>query len=131
MQSLHWRRLDQRRIDNKRSLMYKITHNIIAIPISDFLISLVRPSRHYHPLSYRLITPTTDYYNCSFFPRAVFHWKSLRLETVACSTLEQFKQTVCKIDHVSPKKITTLLLLNLTCILTYFSLVVVCWFLYF
>ena len=31
MQSLHWRRLDQRRIDNKLSLMYKITHNLIAI----------------------------------------------------------------------------------------------------
>ena len=27
MQCLHWCRLDQRRIDNKLSLMYKITHN--------------------------------------------------------------------------------------------------------
>ena len=27
MQSLHWRRLDQRRIDNKLSLMYKITQH--------------------------------------------------------------------------------------------------------
>jgi len=102
MQSLHWRRLDQQRIDNKLSLMYKLIHNLIAIPISDFLIPLVRPSRHYHPLSYRLITATTDYYNCSFFPRAVFHWNNLSLETVACSTLVQFNQVVCKIDHVSP-----------------------------
>ena len=62
MQSLHWRRLDQRRIDNKLSRLYKITHNLIAIPISDFLIPLVRPSRHYHPLPYMLITATTDYY---------------------------------------------------------------------
>ena len=97
MQSLHWRRLDQWRIENKLSLMYKITHNLIAIPISDFLIPLVRPSRYYHPLSYRLITATTDCYNCSFFPRAVFHWNNLPLETVACSTLEQFNQAVCKI----------------------------------
>ena len=44
------------------SLMYKITHNLIANPISDFLIPLVRRSRHYHPLSYRLITATTDDY---------------------------------------------------------------------
>jgi len=42
--------------------MYKITHNQIVIPISDFLITLVRPSRHYHTSSYRLITATTDYY---------------------------------------------------------------------
>ena len=60
MQSLHWRKLDQRRIDNNISIMYKITHNLIAIPISDFLIPLIRPSRHYHTLSYRLITATTD-----------------------------------------------------------------------
>ena len=53
--------------------MFKITHNLIAIPISDFLISLVRPSRHYYPMSYRLITAKTDNYNVSFFPRAVFH----------------------------------------------------------
>ena len=66
-------------IDNS---MYKITHNLIAIPISDFLIPLARPSWHYHPLSYRLITV--------FF------------QTVAYSTLEQFNQAVCKIDHVSP-----------------------------
>ena len=85
MQSLHWRRLDQRIIDNKLSLMYNVTHNLIAIPISDFLIPPVRPSLHYHPLSYRLITATTDYYNFSFFPRAVFHWNNLPLETVACS----------------------------------------------
>ena len=102
MQSLHWRSLDQRRIDNKLSLMYKITHNLIAIPISDFLIPRVRPSRHYHPLSNRLITATTDYYNFSFFTRAVFHWNNLPLETVVFSTLEQFKQAVCKLDHVSP-----------------------------
>ena len=81
MQSLHWRRLDQPRINNKLFLMYKITHNLIAIPISDFLIPLVRPSRHYHPLAYRLITATTDYYNYSFFPRAVFQWNNLPLET--------------------------------------------------
>jgi len=92
IQSLHWRRLDQRRIDNKLSLnlMYKITHNLIAIPISDFLIPLEIPSLHYHPLSYRLIIAMTDYYKFSFFQRPVYHWKNLSPETVNCSTLEHF-----------------------------------------
>ena len=44
----------------------------------------------------------TDYYNFSFFLRAVFQSNNLSLETVACPTLEQFNQSVCKIDHVSP-----------------------------
>ena len=43
MQSLHCRRLDQRRIDNKLSLMYKITHNLIAIPISIKTLSTLSP----------------------------------------------------------------------------------------
>ena len=72
--------------------MYKITHNLIAIAITDFLIPLVRPSRHYQPLSYMLITATTDYYKYSFFPRAVFYWNNLALEAVARPTLEQFNR---------------------------------------
>ena len=39
----------------------EIRLSVIAIPISDFLIALVRPSRYYHPSSYRLITSTTDF----------------------------------------------------------------------
>ena len=63
-------------------------------------------------------------YNFSFFPRDVIHWNNLSLETVACPTLEQFNQAVCKIDHFLPKEITILLFLNLTSIITktlYFS----------
>ena len=45
-----WRRLDQRRIDNKLSIMYTIIHILIAILISYFLIPLVSPSRHYLPV---------------------------------------------------------------------------------
>ena len=73
------------KMDNKLSYTcIKSLIILIAIPISDNLIPLVR-SRHHHPLSNRLITATTDYYKFSFFPRAVFHWKNLPLETVACS----------------------------------------------
>ena len=104
MQSLHWRRLDKWRIDSKHSIKYKITHNLIAIPISDFLIPLERPSAHYHSSSYRLITASTDYYKFSFFSRAVHHWNNRSPKTVACRTLEQFNQAVCKIEHVSPQE---------------------------
>jgi len=34
--------------------------------------------------------------------KTIFHWNNLSLETVACSTLQQFNQAVCKIEHVSP-----------------------------
>jgi len=50
MQSLHWRTLDQQRIDNKLSLMYEITHNLVAILISDFPTPLEKSS-HIIPLA--------------------------------------------------------------------------------
>jgi len=62
--------------------MYKITHNLIAIPISDFLIELVRPSRHYHPLSNRLITATTDYYNFPIELMLFYYVAIIRIENV-------------------------------------------------
>jgi len=122
MTNVHWRKLDQRRIDNKLSFMYKITHNLIAILISDFLIPLVRSSRHYHPLSYRLITATTDYYKCSFFSKSCISLEQppprngglLHLGAVQPSSLQDWPRLTIEI--------TILFLLNLTCILTYFIL---------
>ena len=71
--------------------MYKITDNLIAIPISDFLIALVRPSQHYYPLSYRLITATTDNYKFSF-----------SLEAQTLSSYNQVKNPTSSIGiHVS------------------------------
>ena len=119
--------------------MYKITKNIIAIPISDFLIPVVRPSRHYHPLSYRLITATTDYYKFSFFPRAVFQWNNLPLETglLKEKLLKKRKNSSCAAQLIDRHSNVS----NLTCmfsnfrthysvfILSYFNLgcVIVIW----
>ena len=51
LQSLNLRRLDLRRIDSRLSLMYKISHNLVAIPLSEYLIPLPKSSRYGHPLS--------------------------------------------------------------------------------
>lgn len=102
LESLNLRRLDLRRIDSRLSLLYKITNNLVAIPIEGFLIPLSRQSRHTHPLSYRLITATTDYYKFSFFPRAVYHWNGLPAHIPTLPTIEQFNAAISCIDHVSP-----------------------------
>jgi hypothetical protein len=102
LQSLKWRRLDLRRIDSRLILMYKITHNIIAIPVHDYPIPLTRQSSHDHSSAYRLINAPTDYYKFSFFPRTVVHWNCLPPDIPACTTLELFSQAVCQIEHISP-----------------------------
>ena len=102
LHTLKWRRLDLRRIDSRLSLMYKITNQLVAIPIQDVLIPLNRQSRHYHPLSYRLISATTDYYKYSFFPRSIVLWNNLPPDIPLLQTLEQFNAAVSIIEHSSP-----------------------------
>ena len=38
LQDLNWRTLDQRRIDSRLVLLYKVTYDLVAIPASDYLI---------------------------------------------------------------------------------------------
>lgn len=102
LKSLNLRRLDLRRIDNRLSLMYKITNELVAIPIEGILTPLSRYSRHAHPWSYRLITATTDYYKYSYFPRTVTYWNALPPDIPSLPTIEQFKAAICCIEHKSP-----------------------------
>ena len=53
IKDLNWRTLEQRRIDSRLTLMYKITYDLVAIPAADYLIPNIRQSRHNHQLSYK------------------------------------------------------------------------------
>ena len=102
LHSLNLRRLDLRRIDCKLSLFYKIVNNLVEIPVVNILTPLDRRSRHNHPLSYRLIQASTDYYKFSYFPRTIFHWNSLPPDIPTLTSVEQFNAAVSSIEHVSP-----------------------------
>jgi hypothetical protein len=102
LESLNLRRLELRRIDNRLSLMYKISHNLVAIPIEDYLTLQTRKSRHCHNLSYRLITATADYYKYSYFPRTVYHWNNLPPDIPSLPTVDLFNSAVSSVEHISP-----------------------------
>ena len=74
LQDLNWRTLDQRRIDSRLMMMYKATHDLVAIPALDYLTPDLRQSRHIHPLAFVQIPTLKDYYKFTFFPRTVIHW---------------------------------------------------------
>ena len=63
IKDLNWRTLEQRRIDSRLILMYKITYDLVAIPPN------TRQSRNNHQLAYRQIPTLKDYYKYTFFPR--------------------------------------------------------------
>ena len=102
LKDLNWRPLDQRRIDSRLVMMYKVTYDLVAIPASDYLVRNTRTSRHIHPLAYRQIQTLKDYYRFTFFPRTIIHWNALPVNIPTLPTLAQFSGAVCQVIHVSP-----------------------------
>ena len=99
---LNWRTLEQRRIDSRLTIMYKITYDLVAIPAADYIIPNTRRQRHNHLLAYRQIPTLKDYYKYTFFPRTTVHWNALPFHTPVLPTVAQFSHTVCQVVHVSP-----------------------------
>ena len=90
LQDLNWRTLDQRRIDSRLVLLYKVTYD---------LIRNTRPSSRNHSYAYRQITTLRDYYKYTFFPRTIIHWNALPPHIPVLPTLAQFSIAVCQIAH--------------------------------
>ena len=51
LKNLHWRPLDQKRVDSHLVIMYKVTYDHVAIPASEHLIPNRRESKFIHPLA--------------------------------------------------------------------------------
>lgn len=102
LNKLQWRQLDQRRIDSRLVMMYKVTYDLVAIPVTEYLIPNRRESKFIHPLAYRQISTPTNYYKYSYFPRTVVHWNALSTNIVMLPTVAQFSHAVCQVVHVSP-----------------------------
>ena len=101
IRDLNWRTLDQRRIDSRLVLLYKVT-DLVAIPASDYLIRNTRLSSRIRPLAYRQITTFKDYYKYTYFPRAIIHWNALPHHIPILPTLAQFSTAVCQVVHSVP-----------------------------
>ena len=99
MMDLNWRPLDQRRIYNRLTMLYKDTYDLVAIPASQYLTRNTRLSRHIHPFSYRQI-PTPKHY---FSQSQLFIWNALPAHIPDLPTLTQFSSAVWQVIHVSPK----------------------------
>ena len=73
LKDLNCLHLDQRGIDNRLVMLYKVALDLFAIPASQYLTRNTRLSRHTHPLSYRQIPTLKDCYRFTFFPKSVIH----------------------------------------------------------
>ena len=101
LESLKWRRLDQRRIDQRLIMFRNIIHDQVAIQMPSYVQPNNRPSRTTNSQAYRQVQSKSDLHKYSFFPRTVTHWNSLP-ETVVNMSGPMFSRAVSQIEHVSP-----------------------------
>ena len=102
LQSLSWRSLEQRRSDSRLCLFYKIIHGLVAIDLPPYVVHPLRILRNSHPLCFRQIQTTADYYKYSFYPLAIVQWNRLPSHIALLPTFDSFKRAVCAVDHQMP-----------------------------
>ena len=103
IEHLGWRSLEQRRSDARLSLLYKIVHQLVAIP-TDQIIPPSRPTRHSHSSSFRQLQATKNVYKYSFFPLTIVQWNILPDSVVSLPRLDPFKVAVGGIHHLKPNR---------------------------
>ena len=87
---LHWNTLQERRMQVKSAMLYRIVHNLVAIPVTRFLI----PVRTYrgHSMKFFISQATVNSHLYSFFPSTIRIWNQLPECAVSAPSLETFKQ---------------------------------------
>ena len=98
-QQLYQRTLEQRRVDAKVIMMFKIIHGLVAITVPPYFEQQMRSTRHSHPLALRQIHTKANYYKFAFFPSTVVYWNQLPAQILLLPTLDQFSVAVRAHNH--------------------------------
>ena len=73
LRSLDWRSLEQRRVDSRLTILYKIRNHLVAIDENSYL----QRGTGRRAYQYRQLRADKDYTRFSFFPRTVIQWNQL------------------------------------------------------
>ena len=78
LDKLGWKSLEQRRMDGRLLMMYKLSHNLVDLNIDQYL--LPHPESRTcgsHPLKYQISKAMKDVFKYSYFPRIIKEWNKL------------------------------------------------------
>ena len=95
IRSLDWRSLEQRRVDPRLTILYKIRNHLFAIDENSYL-QRATGRREYQ---YRQLRVDKDYTGFSFFPRTVIQWNQPPSQICLAESPDSFKTQVSKIEH--------------------------------
>ena len=90
MANLGWDTLQKRRDLARLSMMYRIVHALVDIPVEPYLIPLTSMTRGNESRFHQIRTSNTTYLY-SFFPRTIILWNQLPQTAVSQTTQEAFQ----------------------------------------
>ena len=92
LQKLDWPSLQQRRKEQRLTIMFKIHRQDIAVPLPDYIQRQpLSNNRRYHPAKFRVMKSATNTYKYSFFPRTILDWNDLPAHILDTNTLGTFR----------------------------------------
>ena len=95
LHSLDWRTLEQRLVDSRLCMLYKIRKNLLAIEEDKYFQR--GTGRRF--LQCRQIRADKDYSRFSFFPQTIIQWNQFPNPTCSATSPETFKTNVWKVEH--------------------------------
>ena len=100
LQELGWETLQARRKHKRITTLYKMEHNIIDIPLDQYIIHNTRCSRK-HNSQFLQIIHSSNTFGKSFFPTTAKEWNALPSDIISSSSIESFKTKLSKylLDH--------------------------------
>ena len=117
LNDLNWRALDQRRIDSRLMMMhiYNVTNDLVAIPVSLYLVRNTITSRHIHSLVYKQIQTFKDNYRFiggraggRTDGRSYVRQTLLQLDTsLVLTVLEKIAKKACTLVNVNAPVVAT------------------------
>ena len=97
LNELGWDSLEQRRINSRLSLFYKIVNDLVDVPASEYLRPSSGRARSRHSKTFIQFSTRTDCYHHSFFPFTVPLWNSLPAAVAEAPNLESFKRELARV----------------------------------
>jgi hypothetical protein len=94
MTKLDWIPLSQRRKNARLTLFFKVVNGLVAIPPDNFLETKSTRTRSKHTQQYKVLSPQTEIYRNSFFPKTIIDWNNLCEEQVSALTIDIFKSSL-------------------------------------
>ena len=93
LSQLQWESLEERRNKARLVMMYKVVHQLVAIPTT-CLVPALQVTRGNHGYKFRHIWARRECFKYSFFPRTIVSWNALPGTVVEQGNVEGFSSAL-------------------------------------